>query len=61
MSEFPSSEKGSGRQDPNLAPEFAVEQDMERQREEAEIQRELRDAHEGDRTAKRPWWRFWKR
>jgi hypothetical protein len=61
MSGFPSSTKGSGRQDPNLAPETAIEQDMELRREEAEIQRELRHAHEGDRTPERRWWQFWKR
>ncbi|MGE5227220.1 MAG: hypothetical protein ACM3OO_10145 [Planctomycetaceae bacterium] len=63
MSEIEGAAKGAGRQDPNLAPEVAVEQDMERQREEAEIQRRLRDARADgpDAAPRRPWWRFWKR
>lgn len=38
-----------------------LEQDMEDLREEAELRRKFRRAHQDDGPAKRPWWQFWKR
>jgi hypothetical protein len=55
------SEVGSRPHDPMMAPSTALEQDMQRRREEAEIQRELRHVPEEERTARRRWWRFWRR
>jgi hypothetical protein len=38
---------------------LGVEQDAEQLREQAQLERELKHAHEGER--RRPWWMFWKR
>ena len=38
---------------------LGVEQEAEKLREQAQIEREYKRAHEGE--PKRRWWRFWKR
>ena len=38
---------------------LGVEQEAEKLREQAALEREYRRAHEGE--PRRPWWKFWKR